>query len=177
MPESVTEAYRVISMGILKGFENLNLPASFSIPRSELEKNELKKPGSAVCFDAPSWYEVVVNDKKIAGSAQTRQKGAILQHGSIPLTIDADLLYNLFVFSSEEVKEKMKKRFLQRATWINAESEKPFEMIDLYNAFEKGFEEGLEIELVPYVLTKEQEEEVLQLAAEKYESEDWNLKK
>jgi len=177
MPETVTEAYRVISMGILKGFEQLNLPAAFSIPKSEVEKNELKKPGSAVCFDAPSWYEVVVNDKKIAGSAQTRQKGSILQHGSIPLNIDADLLYDLFVFSSEEVKEKMKKRFLKRATWINSESEKPFKMEDLYIAFEKGFEEGLEVELVPYELTKEQEEEVLQLAAEKYSSDSWNLRK
>ena len=44
---------------------------------------DLKKPKSAVCFDAPSWYELVVEGKKVAGSAQTRQKGVILQHGAI----------------------------------------------------------------------------------------------
>ena len=88
MPKTVTEAYRVISEGLLEGFRSLGLEAYFAIPRSEEEKNSLKNPRSSVCFDAPSWYELVVEGRKIAGSAQTRQKGVILQHGSILLEID-----------------------------------------------------------------------------------------
>jgi len=60
MPRSVTEAYRVISEGILEGFKALGLDAYFAIPRTEEEKEGLKNPRSAVCFDAPSWYELVV---------------------------------------------------------------------------------------------------------------------
>lgn len=74
MPKTVTEAYRVISEGILQGFRNLGLEAYFAIPRTEEEKAGLKNPRSAVCFDAPSWYELVVEGRKVAGSAQTRQK-------------------------------------------------------------------------------------------------------
>lgn len=177
MPVTVSEAYKVISMGILEGFMLLGLDAEFSVPKTSEEKDELKKPSSAVCFDAPSWYEVVVNDKKIAGSAQTRQKGSILQHGSIPLNIDVNMLYDLYIFSSDAVRNKMKKRFLERATWINAESTTPKSMDELYIAFKEGFEIGLDIELVPYELTEAQEQEVQELAKTKYSSEEWNLRK
>lgn len=76
MPATVTEAYRVISEGILQGFRNLGLDAYFAIPRTEKEKESLKNPRSSVCFDAPSWYELVVEGRKVAGSAQTRQKAS-----------------------------------------------------------------------------------------------------
>ncbi|MET1014483.1 MAG: lipoate--protein ligase family protein, partial [Paenisporosarcina sp.] len=85
MPVTVTEAYRVLSEGLLIGFQKLGLNAYFSVPDTEDKKNALKNPKSAVCFDAPSWYELVVEGKKVAGSAQTRQKGVILQHGAILL--------------------------------------------------------------------------------------------
>ena len=85
MPATVTEAYRVISEGLLLGFQQLGLDAYFSIPDTGEKRQELKKPKSGVCFDSPSWYELVVEGKKVAGSAQTRQKGVILQHGAILL--------------------------------------------------------------------------------------------
>ena len=34
MPETVTEAYRVISGGVLEGFRNLGLDATFSVPQT-----------------------------------------------------------------------------------------------------------------------------------------------
>ena len=42
MPQTVTEAYRVISEGILEGFKTLGLNAYFAIPRTEEEKEGLK---------------------------------------------------------------------------------------------------------------------------------------
>lgn len=74
MPSTVTEAYRVISEGILKGFHALGMEAYFAVPKTAEERDSLKNPRSAVCFDAPSWYELVVEGRKVAGSAQTRQK-------------------------------------------------------------------------------------------------------
>ena len=38
MPNTVTEAYRVISEGILKGFRNLGLDAYFSVPETDQDK-------------------------------------------------------------------------------------------------------------------------------------------
>ena len=60
MPSTITEAYRVISEGLLEGFKLLGFDAYFAIPRSKEEREKLKQPRSAVCFDAPSWYELVV---------------------------------------------------------------------------------------------------------------------
>lgn len=42
MPATVTEAYRVISEGILEGFKELGLDAYFAIPRTDKEKESLK---------------------------------------------------------------------------------------------------------------------------------------
>lgn len=172
MPKTVTEAYRVISNGLLEGFKELGFEAYFSIPKTEEQRAKLKNPRSAVCFDAPSWYELVVNDKKIAGSAQTRQKGVILQHGSILQDIDVDELFSFFTFRNERLMAKMKQAFYEKAVAINDLSERHITIAEMEEAFYKGFKKGLNIELVPYVLTNEQIEEVHELA-HKYMSDEW----
>ncbi|MBV2240920.1 hypothetical protein KQR57_13220 [Bacillus inaquosorum] len=73
MPATVTEAYRVISEGILKDLE-ISVWTHTLPSREPKRKRKLKNPRSSVCFDAPSWYELVVEGRKVAGSAQTRQK-------------------------------------------------------------------------------------------------------
>ncbi|PMC39589.1 octanoyltransferase [Bacillus sp. UMB0899] len=177
MPKTVTEAYRVISEGILEGFKNLGLDAYFAIPRTEEEKAGLKSPRSAVCFDAPSWYELVVEGRKVAGSAQTRQKGVILQHGSILLDLDEDMLFDLFKYSNDRVKERMQRAFKNKAVATNSLREKPVTIKEAKKAFKEGFEKGLDIDLVPYELTSEELQYVNQLARDKYESDAWNFKR
>lgn len=177
MPKTVTEAYRVISEGILKGFHHLGLEAYFAVPRTAEEKESLKNPRSAVCFDAPSWYELVVEGRKVAGSAQTRQKGVILQHGSILLDLDEDKLFSLFLYPSERLKERMQKAFKNKAVAINEISARHITLSEAKEAFRTGFEEGLNIELQPYELSSEELEYVNHLAKERYENDKWNFKR
>lgn len=177
MPATVTEAYRVISEGLLLGFQNLGLNAYFSVPNTDEQKENLKNPKSAVCFDAPSWYELVVEGKKVAGSAQTRQKGVILQHGAILLDLDEDKLIQTFKFASEEVREKVRKGLSQKAVSINKIISKPVTMEECKTAFKKGFADALEIELVEYNLTQEQKNYVKQLEVTRYANDKWNYKK
>ncbi|MFD1777132.1 biotin/lipoate A/B protein ligase family protein [Fredinandcohnia salidurans] len=177
MPHTVTEAYRVISEGILQGFRKLGLDAYFAVPKTAEEREGLKNPRSAVCFDAPSWYELVVEGRKVAGSAQTRQKGVILQHGSILLDIDEDKLFDLFKYPSERVKERMQRNFKNKAVAINALREKPVTIDEAKLAFKEGFEEGLNIVLEPYQLTDEELDYVHEIAEKRYKSDDWNFKR
>ncbi|ETT82231.1 biotin/lipoate A/B protein ligase family protein [Viridibacillus sp. FSL R5-0477] len=177
MPKTVTEAYRVLSEGLLLGFRNLGLDAYFSVPDSEEKRADLKTPKSAVCFDAPSWYELVVEGKKVAGSAQTRQEGVILQHGAILIDLDDEKLISLFKFPSEASRERMRKHLPQKAVAINQLAQKPVDVETCISAFRKGFEDGLDIELVPYTLTKEQMDFVNNLAKTRYESDEWNFRK
>ncbi len=177
MPDSVTEAYRVLSEGILEGFHNLGMDAYFSVPDTEEKKADLKQPKSAVCFDAPSWYELVVEGKKIAGSAQTRQKGVILQHGAILLDLDEEKLLSVFNFSSEEAKERMRKKLPEKAVAINSLVQKPVSIEQCVTAFRDGFAKSLQIELKPFTLSEEQLNYVRDLEEKKYAHDDWNFKK
>ncbi|MBY0145651.1 biotin/lipoate A/B protein ligase family protein [Neobacillus niacini] len=177
MPKTVTEAYRVISEGILKGFHQLGLEAYFAVPKTDEERSALKDPRSAVCFDAPSWYELVVEGRKVAGSAQTRQKGVILQHGAILLDLDEDKLFSLFKYPNERVKERMKSAFKNKAVAINEISPRKITLEEAKEAFYKGFAVGLNIELESYQLTEEELAYVNKIAKERYESDEWNFKR
>ncbi|MCY8669652.1 lipoate--protein ligase family protein [Bacillus haynesii] len=177
MPKTVTEAYRVISEGILEGFRELGLDAYFAIPRTEKEKQRLKNPRSSVCFDAPSWYELVVEGRKVAGSAQTRQKGVILQHGSILLDLDEDKLFDLFIYKNDRLRERMQRNFKQKAVAINELTKEKVTIEEASEAFKKGFEKGLNIHLEPYELTEEETEFVAYLAKTKYAADEWNYRR
>ena len=176
MPSTVTEAYKIISQGLLEGFKNLGFETYFAIPRSKEERDKLKQPRSSVCFDAPSWYELVVEGRKIAGSAQTRQKGVILQHGSILQDIDIDDLFDMFIFKNERLKAKMKENFVQKAVAINDISNQHITLNEMENAFKSGFKKGLNIDFKPLELTEKQKDEVQELE-EKYRSEAWMYRK
>ena len=177
MPQSVTEAYRVLSEGLLLGFRNLGLDAYFSVPDTVEKKEDLKRPKSAVCFDAPSWYELVVEGRKVAGSAQTRQKGVILQHGAILLDMDEEKLLSLFKFADEEAREKMRQKLPEKAVAMNRLVDKPFTIEQCVGAFKSGFQDSLGIELIPYELTEAQLAYIEQLEKEKYANDEWNFKK
>ncbi|EJD8540308.1 lipoate--protein ligase family protein [Staphylococcus pseudintermedius] len=176
MPQTVTEAYRVISGGLLEGFKSLGFDAHFAVPRSKEEREKLKQPRSSVCFDAPSWYELVVEGKKIAGSAQTRQKGVILQHGSILQDVDIDDLFDMFIFKNERLKAKMKKAFVEKAVAINDLSNETITLAQMEVAFKEGFKKALDIEFKPLELTVAQQDEVKALE-EKYRSEAFLYRK
>lgn len=177
MPATVTEAYRVLSEGLLLGFQNLGMEAYFSVPQTEEQQQDLKKPKSAVCFDAPSWYELVVEGKKVAGSAQTRQKGVILQHGAILLKLDLEKLLSVFNFASDEVKEKMRSKLPQKAVAMDTLIDREVTIDECVTAFKKGFAEALDISFEPMVLTPEQLNYVEDIEKRKYANDDWNFKK
>lgn len=181
MPRSVTEAYRMLSEGLVQGFRLLGLQAEMVQLSSEEDKLKYASAGSAACFDSPSWYELVVEGRKVAGSAQMRQKSAILQHGSILLDLDADLLFELLRFPNERVKERLRKSFDGKAVAINelrrARNMPPVAPAEAEEAFRLGIARGLGIELEESSLTPYEERLARQLASDKYGSNEWNLRR
>ncbi|MBA2174674.1 lipoate--protein ligase family protein [Halobacillus locisalis] len=169
MPASVKDAYLVISRGLLEGFLELGIKAEFAVPEEKLGTT-----GSAVCFEEPSWYELIVEGKKAAGSAQTRKKGIILQHGSIPIDVDDVKLFDMFIYKNERIKERARRAFSDKAVAINQILETPITFNDTKHAFKKGFEKGLDIHLEPFELSDEQWQEVEAIAEQRYRSDEWN---
>jgi lipoate-protein ligase A len=84
------ESYERINRVLLAGLARLGVDAfaAQTTPRSAA-------PGMAPCFDEPAAGELTVGGRKLAGSAQWRADGALLQHGSILIDDDQSLLVAL----------------------------------------------------------------------------------
>ncbi|WP_127580052.1 lipoate--protein ligase family protein [Paenibacillus koleovorans] len=181
MPRTVNEAYRVLSEGLVLGFRKLGLSAEMVSLASEEEKEKYSTVGSAACFDSPSWYELVVEGRKVAGSAQTRQKGVVLQHGSILLELDTEQLFSLLRFSSERIKQRMMESFARKAVAIGDVCRDvglpPVTLEQAERAFRAGIAEGLGVTLEDGELTPYERELSERLALERYGHDEWNLKR
>ena len=84
------ESYNRINRVLVAGLERLGV-------RTELAAASGRPlpPGPAPCFDMPSAGELVLDGRKLAGSAQWRSDGALLQHGSILVEDDQSTLAEL----------------------------------------------------------------------------------
>lgn len=157
MPKEVIESYKIISKGILTALDIIGLKAKMN---QETKKN--KK--SAICFINPSYYELVINNKKIVGSAQKRINGKLLQHGSVLLDIDIKKLTSLFNINTL-INDKI--------TSINKELNKKINYNDLAKAMEKGFKGNFKANIIKDKLTDKE----LALAEKlniKYSTKNWN---
>lgn len=169
IPATVNEAYYVLSQGILKGYEYLGIEAQFAIPEKELRKER-----TAVCFEKPAIYEMIVDGKKISGNAQTRKNGVLLQHGSIPLRFNLDMLFDLFQFSTEERRIKQRNKFAEKAVSIYDVTKQEFTYEQLRDAFTEGFAQSLQIKLETLVLSDDDWKFIHELANSKYRTDEWN---
>ncbi|WP_158221304.1 lipoate--protein ligase family protein [Salimicrobium humidisoli] len=171
IPKTVKEACLVLSKGLMKGYSILGIKAEYAIPEKRMNEP------SAVCFEESSWYELIVEGKKAAGSAQVRQKGILLQHGSIPIRTDEEKLFDMFIYPSERMKQRAKKSFHNKAVSIEAALNERVTVKHVHEAFLQGFREGLDVTFESLNLSKEDWKEVEILAETKYMSEEWNLKR
>ncbi len=78
--------YAIIQAGFVDGLSKLGVGAGSAGSRPAPALN------SGPCFYGPTEGEVVVDGRKILGSAQARIEGAILQHGSLLLRNDQRVL-------------------------------------------------------------------------------------
>jgi lipoate-protein ligase A len=181
MPSGVTEAYRVLSEGLLRGFRRLGLNAQMVQLDSGGGKRAEEAVTSAACFDAPSSYELVVEGRKVAGSAQMRHKGTVLQHGSVLLELDVEQLFNLLRFPNEAVKQRLQKSFHSKAIAINTLRSQlglsPVTLEEAEHAFLFGFTVGMGVQFTAAEPTEYELELAEVLMAEKYGALQWNLKK
>lgn len=170
IPKTIKDAYFILSKGVLEGYRQLGLDADYAIP-----ERELKRDRSAICFEKPAIYEMVVDGKKLSGNAQTRTRGVLMQHGSIPMSMDINMLFDLFRFPSEKSRKRKREAFHNKAITIDEVTNKKHTYEMMTTAFKKGFETGLGITLTPLKLTESDWEEVYHLAKTKYGTEAWNI--
>lgn len=84
---SLADEYARINAVLLDALRALGVEAL----ESRGERPSLR-PGDLPCFAAPAEGELTVNGAKLVGSAQVREKGAMLQHGSILIEDDQEVV-------------------------------------------------------------------------------------
>jgi lipoyl(octanoyl) transferase len=86
---TLREAYREIHRVIRNAIRTLGVPADLAPAGAAIP------PDAGACFAAPVGGEIIVGDNKLVGSAQLRENGALLQHGSVLLADDQAMVARL----------------------------------------------------------------------------------
>ena len=87
---SPRESYRWINRLLVEGLCRLGVPAA-----EATDDGRVLAPDTTPCFAAPAAGELVAGGRKLVGSAQYRERGAWLQHGSILVEDDQGLAADL----------------------------------------------------------------------------------
>jgi lipoyl(octanoyl) transferase len=170
---SVLESYRRLSAGLLEALHLLGIPAradkEHTLPGAPLTMGP-------VCFEIPSNYEITVAGKKLIGSAQARRREGVLQHGSLPLFGDLARITEVLAFPDENARLAASVRLLERAlTAADCLPAAPtWDMAAM--AFCAGFENALDLELIPGELSNLESTRATQLLAEKYAHQSWTAR-
>lgn len=130
----------------------------------------LKSLGLDVHFEPVN--DILLNEQKISGNAQTRRQGILLQHGTVLYRVEVEKMFSYLNVSEQKISDKLIKSVKKRVTSVSDQLDIP--MKELQIALEKGFSIGQEIEMGDY--TEKELTRAAQLAEEKYRSEAWNYR-
>lgn len=162
---SVLESYQRLAAALLHALHLIQVPAhseqSFPLPAGA-------DPQGPVCFEVPSHWEITVGGKKLIGSAQTRRKTGVLQHGSLPLAGDLTRITRALAFPDEASRAEAAKRLLAHATTLETALARPVSWEVAAAAFVRAFAEILHLDLAAGLLTAGELARAGELAAEKY---------
>lgn len=170
--DSVLKSYRELSTGIAAGLCALGVPAQ--MPRKPVEDRVKGHELPAVCFAKTGGGDMVVDGRKIVGSAQVRRDGTILQHGSIPIRIDLE--EHLEVLPGKGDLGTVAPDALRRAAVGVADAmgrDVSFEELGL--AVVEGFRLRFGIEIPRCELSGPEQERAQELCATRYATEEWTL--
>lgn len=147
----IADSYEYLCNGVVLGLKELGLNAEF-------------KPIN----------DILVDNKKISGSGQTRKRGVILQHGTILISVDVKKMFSLLKISKEKSKGKLIANVKERVTSLSNElNSRQLDLNYLQDIFTQGFAKALKANFKEDKLTKEEEKIAKDLYKNKYLSSNW----
>jgi lipoate-protein ligase A len=148
-PQNIMESYRWICETIVISIKRLGFDASF-VPLND----------------------IVVKGKKVSGSAQTRRKGVLLQHGTLLLGVDVDKMFCVLKVPSEKFKDKIIKDVKERVTSLAGTT---FE--EMASSLKTTFATKFDAKLLADTMSTEEINHAKWLAERKYNSRGWNRRR
>jgi len=159
---SLKNSYQLISQALCLGFSKMGINAQLA---SRKVFSYLSK--SLPCFSYPAQDEIKVNGKKLVGSAQKREGDCFLQHGSIPIESDYEILRRLTPESTPQFEKNM--------TSLKEILGRDISFSEVVSFLVQGFKEFFQIEFKNKIFNEQEKKEILTIQ-KKYESPSWNFK-
>ena len=159
----LSDSYRLISEALIKGLRKMGLDSVLAE-----EPPTAYTRGNLPCFSYPSRNEVEISEKKVIGSAQKRIGSTFLQHGSIPLHDESEVLKKISFL--EENEEDIRLITLSQALGKDVSFDWA---VDFFIA---GLAEYFNVEFVPRILTAEEKKGVSQIRRDRYDNPDWTFR-
>jgi len=162
---TIEEAYRSVSEGLAGGLASLGARVELSPPGGSAYASQ----GS--CFATASVWEIAVGGRKMVGSAQCREGGAVLQHGSVLLRSSEERLARLL--RPRGAGGGLPSR--AHAVGLREVLGEEVSFGEVAGALKAGVERALGVRLRPDALSEAERAEARETARARYESRAWTL--
>lgn len=157
------ESYGSLGRAFHRAFLSVGLPAVMH----ESRRAEGDHKRSALCFRSTSYGEITVHGRKVIGSAQRRWPTAMLQQGSVPLTLDRAEMARVFKGAEGETGTLLALREVIADLGLE----------NLKQAVATAFEDVFQVSLRPEAPTAAEEDRAEALVIQKYAHPSWTLRR
>lgn len=155
LPMNINETFRILCKGLIIALGDFGLTAEHGL------------------HHCPS---IFVKGRKISGNAQTIRKGVVLQHGTVLLRYDPELMYSVLRVKRVGKKPKVVSSVYQKVTTLQQESKQEYDYETVKNALIQGYERALNTSFKLETLSEHEITTMEQLIVEKYRTDEWNFK-
>ncbi len=166
----ILESYRAIARPLQEMLTGFGVEVELVPARRTAASSQLHD----ICFTAPASYELAVAGRKIAGSAQKRNERAFLQHGSIPVDLDPEVMAR--VLSPPDLADlaAAANQLRDKVGWINRYQEIPLTLERVEAAMEESFVRVYPGHWEVGQPTEAEWQRARQLCAERFYVPEWN---
>lgn len=167
---TLTEHYHLIGRALAAALAHLGLSVRLARPQRAAKERQAPSPA---CFAALSRYELSVEGKKLVGSAQKRGQQALLQHGSIPLSLNRHRLFECLRVPPEQHHTLVEEAYTTM-TAVHETAAAPIAVADIHEALRHGFATTLGTPVIEGEVQPEEWQLACELYAAKYATPAWN---
>ncbi len=136
-PGSLRGSFERISQAILESLRIGGVEGATIAGKNNVRDGSNRSPA---CFSMANHCEIVVDGKKLVGSAQRRLRSAFLQHGSVILDMAPNLTHTLLKYSSETQKQAVLDSLTSNTTSLKRLLQRNLENDEVNQWFLKGFQ-------------------------------------
>ena len=153
---SILASYERLCSGVMEGLSLLGIPSVF----------------------API-NDILTGGRKVSGNAQTRRRSCILQHGTVILDLDVELMFDLLKVPAEKAKGKLIQDVKARVTSVRSCLGRELAFPEAEDAFSRGFAKALDLVFAQKetALAGSEDQRARAIATEKFSDPAWTGKR